>query len=253
MKKYKYLNMEKENGIGTIRFCRPDQLNAMNRNFMNEIILSLAEMNDDDEIKVVILTGSGRAFMAGADIKEYATQTDAEFMDFQKRGVKLYEGIEHSAKPYIAMVDGYALGGGFEIACACDLIIASENSTFGLPEVHLGLVPGGGGTQRLIQKIGINRIKEMLYLGGSYSAETMYNWGIINYITSKENLEEKTFEIAKKLTRRPSAAIGQLKRLANLSTSPIDFDKRIYDEGETVFNLFKTDIAKELINKFIKK
>lgn len=253
MNQYRYLEIRKEKSIGTVKFCRPNQLNAMNKEFMNEIILAFTEMNNDSEIKVVIITGSGRAFMAGADIKEYASQTDKEFLDFQQCGIKLYQAAERCSKPYIAMVNGYALGGGFEIACACDMIIASENSKFGLPEVHLGLIPGGGGTQRLIQKIGINRVKEMLYLGSSYSAEIMHEWGVVNYITKEECLEEKTLEIAEKLTRRPSTSIAQLKRLAYLSTCPIGLDERMGDEAKTVLKLFKTNEAKELINSFIIK
>lgn len=253
MSKYSFLEILKKDSVGVVRFCRPEQLNAMNRAFMDEIITAFQEMNQDDDVKVVIVTGSGRAFMAGADIKEYADQTDEAFISFQKRGIQLYREAERSNKPYIAMVNGYALGGGFEIACSCDLIVASESAEFGLPEVHLGLVPGGGGTQRLIQKIGINRIKEILYLGGRFTAEQFKEWGIVNYVTSKDELEEKTFEIASKLARRPSSAIAELKRLAYLSTCPVDLEERMQEEGKAVFKLFKTLEAKTLIDEFKRK
>lgn len=253
MKEYKFLEVLIKDSIGIVKFCRPEQLNAMNRAFMDEIIDAFHSLNENDEIKVVIVRGSGRAFMAGADIKEYANQSDEEFLSFQERGIQMYQEAERSSKPFIAMVDGYALGGGFEIACSCDLIIASENSEFGLPEVHLGLVPGGGGTQRLIQKIGINRVKEVLYLGGKFSAQLLHEWGIVNYVTTKEELEEKTLVLANKLARRPTSSIAELKRLIYLSTCPIDLDERMKDEGNSVFRLFKTQTAKKLIEKFIKK
>lgn len=253
MKEYKFLKVIIKGSIGIVQFCRPEVLNAMNRAFMDEIIDAFHSLNMNDDINVVIVKGSGRAFMAGADIKEYANQSDEEFLSFQKRGIQMYQEAERSSKPYIAMVDGYALGGGFEIACSCDLIIASENSEFGLPEVHLGLVPGGGGTQRLIQKIGINRVKEVLYLGGKFSAQILHEWGIVNYITKKDDLEEKTFELANKLARRPTSSISELKRLVYLSTCPIDLDERMKQEGDSVFKLFKTNTAKALIEKFIKK
>ena len=159
----------------------------MNRAFMDEIVEAFTEMNADDEVRAVIVTGNGRAFM-----------------------------LENLSKPVIAAVNGFALGGGFEIACACDLIIASKEAKFGLPEVHLGLVPGGGGTQRLIQKLSINRIKQMLFLGDQYTAEQMREWGVVNYVTEPEELEAFTVSIAQKLARRSPAALAELKRLVYL-------------------------------------
>lgn len=250
---YQYLTVDRRSQIGVVTFRRPSQMNAMNRVFMDEIIGAFHELNEDDDIRVVVVTGEGRAFMAGADIKEYSSQSDQEFDAFQQRGIELYHQAERSKKPFIAMVNGYALGGGFEIACACDLIIASDDAKFGLPEVHLGLIPGGGGTQRLIQKIGINRIKQMLYLGDQYTAQQMQAWGVVNYVTTAENLEETCMQLASKLARRSPEAIAQLKRLAYLSTCPVDLDARMKDEGATVFRLFKTAQAQKRILDFIRK
>nr|WP_278276530.1 enoyl-CoA hydratase/isomerase family protein [Anaerotruncus rubiinfantis] len=244
---------EKQGPVGFVRFNRPDQLNAMNRAFMDEIVEAFTEMNADDEVRAVIVTGNGRAFMAGADIKEYAVQTDAQFLAFQERGTALYRQAERGKKPFIAMVNGFALGGGFEIACACDLIIASKEAKFGLPEVHLGLVPGGGGTQRLIQKLSINRIKQMLFLGDQYTAEQMQEWGVVNYVTEPEELEAFTVSIAQKLARRSPAALAELKRLVYLSTCPKDLDERMTEEGNTVLRLFKTPEARQKIEDFMNK
>lgn len=250
---YQYLTLEKQNGIAVITFRRPDQLNAMNRTFMDEIVNAFRYANEDNSVRVVLVTGEGRAFMAGADIKEYAAQTEEEFRSFQKKGWELYNEAEKSEKPFIAVVNGFALGGGFEIAMACDMIIASEDAVFGLPEVHLGLVPGGGGTQRLIQKLGINRVREILYLGGKYSASKMLDWGVVNYVVQGDELLLFAKEIAAKLTRRSPLAIAQLKRLAYLSTCPVDLETRMTEEGKSLYALFHTPEAQKKIQDFANK
>lgn len=250
---YKYLTLEKQDGIAIVTFMRPEQMNAMNREFMNEIVDAFREANEDNSVKVVLVTGSGKAFMAGADIKEYAAQTDEEFLAFQKKGWELYDEAEKGKKPFIAVVNGYALGGGFEIAAACDLIVASENAQFGLPEVHLGLVPGGGGTQRLIQKIGINRVKEILYFGGKFSAAQMKDWGIVNHVVPADQLMDFAKEWAAKLTRRSPEALAALKELAYLSTCPQELPDRMTKEAECLFHLYHTPFAKAKINDFANK
>lgn len=250
---YQYLTMEKQDGVALITFRRPKQLNAMNRAFMDEIVHAFHCANEDEEIRAVLVTGEGRAFMAGADIKEYAAQTDEEFLAFQKKGWELYDEAEKGGKPFIAVVNGFALGGGFEIAAACDMVIASENAQFGLPEVHLGLVPGGGGTQRLIQKLGINRVKEILYLGGKYTASQMLEWGVVNYIVAEDALMGFAKDIAAKLTRRSPMAIAQLKRLAHLSTCPVGLEERMKEEGKSLYMLFHTPEAQKKIQDFANK
>ncbi len=250
---YQYLKVEKKDGIAVVTFMRPEQLNAMNRAFMDEIVGAFHEANEDDDVRVVLVTGSGRAFMAGADIKEYAAQTDEEFLAFQKKGWELYDEAEKGKKPFIAVVNGFALGGGFEIAAACDMIVASEDAQFGLPEVHLGLVPGGGGTQRLIQKIGVNRLREILYFGGKFSAAQMKEWGVVNYVVKNNELMDFAMELAAKLTRRSPEAIAALKQLAYLSTCPRELPERMEKEGEYLFDLYHTPFAKKKINDFANK
>lgn len=242
-----------ENGIATLVFNRPDCLNAMNRKMMNEIIDAIKVINENDEVKVAVVRGEGRAFMAGADIKEYGAQSKEEFIAFQEKGKQLYELIENASKPWIAAVDGFALGGGFEIALSCDMILASEHAKMGLPEVFLNLIPGGGGTQRLIQKVGINRVKEILFFGAQYDAVTLNNWGIVNRVFSLDNFYTEVMEFAVKLSRRPQTSITQLKRLANLSLTSLSFEQKIEDEAETVRQLFLQDEAQNAIQNFIKK
>ncbi len=252
-KSFKNIFVEIDNGIAVLVFNRPDQLNAMNRQMMDEIIEAIISINANEEVKVAVIRGEERAFMAGADIKEYGNQTTEEFISFQEKGKRLYEVIENSSKPWIAAVNGYALGGGFEIALSCDLILASEQATMGLPEVFLSLIPGGGGTQRLVQKIGINRVKEMLFMGSALDAKQMYDWGIVNRIFNEEDFLNQVFDFAKKLSRRPSNSITELKRLANLSLTEMPFNQRISDEANTVKDLYLGEEAQTAIQDFIKK
>lgn len=251
--KYKNIQLEIENEMAVLKFNRPDQLNAMNREMMDEIINAIETVNANEEVKIGIIKGNGRAFMAGADIKEYGNQSSEQFKSFQERGEKLYESIENAPQPWIAAVNGFALGGGFEIALSCDMILASETAKMGLPEVFLCLVPGGGGTQRLIQKIGINRVKEMLFTGGQYTSKSLFDWGIVNHIFKAEEFEAEVSRFAQKLTRRPHKALKELKRLAHLSLSPLPFDQKMKEESKTVSALFHSKEAKKAIQDFIDK
>ena len=250
---YKNITVNIKNKIAVLSFNRPDQLNAMNREMMDEIIGAIEEINANNEVHVAIIRGEGRAFMAGADIKEYGSQTSEQFKAFQDRGVKLYETIENAPIPWIAAVNGFALGGGYEIAISCDMILASEDAKMGLPEVFLSLVPGGGGTQRLIQKIGINRVKEMLFTGGQYTAKVLFDWGIVNHVFKEDEFDTEVLRFAGKLTRRPPNALKQLKRLAHLSLSPVPFEQKIEEEGKAVSELFYSAEAKKAIQNFIAK
>jgi enoyl-CoA hydratase/carnithine racemase len=253
MKVFKTIQIEVIDKIAVLKFNRSSQLNAMNRLMMDEIVEGIRWINSSDEVNVAVITGEGRAFMAGADIKEYGSQTAEEFDAFQEKGMQLYDAIEHASKPWIAAVNGFALGGGFEIALSCDMIVASEDAKMGLPEVFLSLIPGGGGTQRLIQKIGVNRVKEMLFLGGQYDAKTLNNWGIVNGIFPNDNFLSQAMDYAGKLSRRPQRSIAQLKRLVNLSTTATPFEERINNEARTVKKLFLHEEAQQAIQSFIKK
>lgn len=250
---FKHIIVKPENKIGFLIFNRPAQLNAMNREMMDEIIEAILLINANEAINVGVITGTERAFMAGADIKEYGSQTLEQFDAFQKKGIQLYDALENANIPWIAAVNGFALGGGFEIAMACDMIIANESAKMGLPEVFLSLVPGGGGTQRLAQKIGINRAKEVLFTGGQYSAKTFHDWGIVNLLVADGSFDKEVLKFAEKLSRRPKNAIKELKRLANLSITHPSFQQHIEDEGKTVARLFLGNEAQAAIQSFIKK
>jgi len=253
MKQYETIELELENGIATLVLNRPEFLNAMNLQMMNEIIDALTIIINDSSLRVAVITGKGRSFMAGADIKEYAVQTPEQFKSFQQKGIKLYQMIENAGVPFIAAVNGFALGGGFEIALACDFIIAIDSAKMGLPEVHLGLIPGGGGTQRLLYKIGMSRVKEMLMLGQSYSAQQMLEWGIVNIICADGDLAITVKETADKFKRRPAQSLSVIKKLLHPDVIEAPFSDRISKEGDEVFHLFYSSLAQELIKKFAKK
>lgn len=253
MNNYDTITCTVEEGVGRLQFNRPGLLNAMNRRMMDEIIHALETIMHDPTIKVGVITGSGRAFMAGADIKEYSRQTPDEFAGFQAKGRRLYALIEQADIPFIAAVNGFALGGGFEIALACDFIVAAASAKMGLPEVHLGLIPGGGGAQRLLQRVGIGRAKEMLLLGQSYSADQMEEWGILHAVAEDEVLEKKVAELAEKLKRRPAQAVKAIKAMLAPSAVEAPFETRLDREGAAVAALFHTPVAAQLIQKFTEK
>lgn len=253
MRNFNNIIVSENESVATLTFNRPHLLNAMNSEMMDEIIDALKVIRENENIRVAVITGEGRAFMAGADIKEYAVQTSEQFKAFQSKGKELYQLIEEADIPFIAAVNGVALGGGFEIALACDFIIAGDSAKMGLPEVHLALIPGGGGTQRLLQKTGMNRVKEMLMLGNTYTAMQMFEWGVVNKVIADSELNKAVNEIADKLKRRPAQSLKAIKVLLQPNAVEQPFSQRIDKEGLEVFNLFYSPQAQDLINKFVSK
>jgi enoyl-CoA hydratase/carnithine racemase len=252
--KYQYILAEVKDKIAWLTFNRPEQLNAMNMQMMTEIIHSLEEINaaDPGQVRVAVITGAGKAFMAGADIKEYAQQTPGEFEDFQIRGHSLYGAIEDNAKPVIAAINGYAFGGGFEIALACDIIVAAGGAKMGLPEILLDLIPGGGGTLRLSKKIGVNLANEMVMTGRTVLAEEMYRHGLINYLYPKENFIEKVTEFAALLADKEPDRLQTIKQLTKLSAGGVaPAAQKI--ENAALNNFYQSKEAKEKIEAFYQK
>ena len=221
--KYEHIILDINNKIAWIKFNRPEQLNAMNALMMDEIIhaLDFVDKADTSEIGVVVITGAGKAFMAGADIKEYAQQTEAQFDAFQLKGHSLYAGIENNSKVVIAAINGYAFGGGFEIALACDMIVASAGAKMGLPEILLNLIPGGGGSLRLTKKIGINLTNEIVMTGRTLVAEEMHARGVINYIYPRENFIEKATEFAQTFAAQLPDRLLAIKQLTQEAANGI--------------------------------
>jgi enoyl-CoA hydratase/3-hydroxypropionyl-coenzyme A dehydratase len=252
--KYQHIIFNVKDKIAWLIFNRPEQLNAMNAQMMNEIIDALAEINiaDSKQLRVAVITGAGKAFMAGADIKEYAQQTQEQFEDFQLKGRSLYAAIEENAKPVIAAINGYAFGGGFEIALACDMVVAVEGAKMGLPEILLNLIPGGGGTLRLSKKIGINLANEMIMTGRTVLAEEMHRHGLVNYLYPKETFLEKVTEFAASFTDKEPDRLQAIKQLTQLSAGGFAMGSQSM-EFAALNNFYQSKEGQEKIQEFYKK
>lgn len=247
-----FIQLTEENGIATLAFNRPDQLNAMNRAMMDEIIEALKSIHASPSIKVAIITGRGKAFMAGADLKEYAGQTEIEFERFQSQGRTMYSLIEGNAKPVIAAVQGYAFGGGMEIALACDLVFATDSAQFGLPEIKLALIPGGGGTQRLVKKTSLNFAKELLLSGRPASADELKQRGLVNRICTDADLQSETIAFATDLCKRSSDALRAIKQLAELAGNDIS-ESSYRLEMQWLGQFYRSAEGQERIQNFLKR
>jgi enoyl-CoA hydratase len=217
MAEFEYLGLKVKNGILTITISRPDKMNALNLALVEEIRTAIQKVYDDKEIKGVIIIGDGeKAFVAGADIKEIAELNELNGRKFSENGQEVFALIENCHKPIIAAVNGYALGGGCELAMACHMRIASENAKFGQPEVNLGIIPGYGGTQRLTQLVGKGKALELLMTGDMVSAKEAREIGLVNHIVSnREALIDKCEETLDKITSKAPLAVGMIVNCVN--------------------------------------
>ncbi|MEO8110851.1 MAG: enoyl-CoA hydratase/isomerase family protein [Ginsengibacter sp.] len=251
---YQHILFDVKDKIAWLTFNRPEQLNAMNAQMMNEIIHALGEINlaNTGQVRVAVITGAGKAFMAGADIKEYAQQTQAQFEDFQTKGRSLYAAIEDNAKPVIAAINGYAFGGGFEIALACDMIVAAENTKMGLPEILLNLIPGGGGTLRLSKKIGVNLANEMVMTGRTVLAEELHRHGLINYLYPNDFFIEKVTEFAASFTDKEPDRLRAIKQLTQLSAGGVAMTVEIM-ESAALNSFYLSKEGQQKIQEFYQK
>ena len=190
--------------------------------------------------------------MAGADIKEYAQQTNDEFETFQLRGRTLYSAIEENTKPIIAAINGYAFGGGFEIALACDMILCKQCVKLGLPEINLNLIPGGGGTQRLTRKIGSNLANEIIMTGRTVTAEEMWARGLVNHIYEKDGFIEKVEKFVAELTNRPVDRLRAIKQLTQKSLGKVTLSA-LDMENEQLGKFYSSEEGQEKIQEFYQK
>jgi enoyl-CoA hydratase len=213
---YKHLITSFEEGVLVATINRPDKLNALNRDVFTDLETLLAEVESNDSIRVVVITGAGnKAFVAGADISEFLGLIGEEGMDLAKRGQHVFLRIENSSKPFIAAVNGFALGGGCELAMACHFRLASDQAKFGQPEVNLGLIPGYGGTQRLAQLIGKGRAMELLMTGNMIDAVTALQFGLVNHVVPPQELLSQTIDIGKLISQKAPLAIEKCIKAVN--------------------------------------
>lgn len=239
-------------GIYTITINRPDKLNALNKDVFTDLNTALDEIERNPEIRSVIITGAGpKAFVAGADITEFGGLNKEAAMALAKRGQDIFARIENSSKPIVAAVNGFALGGGCELAMSCHFRIAGENAKFGQPEVNLGLIPGYGGTQRLVQLIGKGKAMELLVSAHMIDANEAKQLGLVNYVTTAETLLDHTRKILEVVNSKAPLAIAGCIKAANA----------VYDESKDGYaleieefgNAFDTDDMKEGLTAFLEK
>lgn len=250
---YKNILVEENKGITTIRINRPNKLNALNKETIQELHEAFKEEEEDGDTKVIILTGSGeKAFVAGADISEFANFSVAEGTKLAGKGQELlFDFIENMSKPVIAAVNGFALGGGLELAMSCHFRLASDNAKMGLPEVSLGVIPGYGGTQRLPQLVGKGRAMEMIMTAGMIDANKALDYGLVNHVVPQAELIPLCEKIANRIANNSLVAIKSAIRAinANYKDGVNGFEVEIEEFG----NCFDTNDFTEGTTAFLQK
>ncbi|WP_339608954.1 enoyl-CoA hydratase-related protein [uncultured Planktosalinus sp.] len=245
--------LETKNHITTITVNRPSKLNALNTATIKELHIAIKTANDDIDTKVILLTGSGeKAFVAGADISEFASYSVKEGKKLSSQGHEtLFNYLANLSTPVIAVINGFALGGGLELAMAAHFRIASDNAKMGLPEVSLGVIPGYGGTQRLPQLVGKGRAMEMIMTGGMIDANQALNYGLVNYVTTYEDLMPLAEKLAEKIMKNSTVAIASAIRAINANYK--DGVNGFATEIEEFGNSFGTSDFKEGTAAFLEK
>jgi enoyl-CoA hydratase len=250
--KYDNIIVEKKDHVGLIKINRPESLNALNQKTICELINAVNDFDIDTEIKVAVITGEGKAFIAGADIKEMKDMTPLQAKEFGSLGHDLMHMLERSQVIYIAAVNGFALGGGCELMMACDLMIASKNAVMGQPEINLGVHPGFGGTQRLPRLIGSPKAKELMLTGRNIKADEAFAIGLINKVVEPESLMDEAEKLAMVIASKSMVQIGFIKELVNKGIN-VDLQTACNLEISYFSASFATHDQKEGMTAFIEK
>lgn len=250
---YRNLDISNRGAVRHIVVNRPDKLNALNRETLNELTIAFAQAAQDEAVRAVVLAGAGeKAFVAGADIAEMNGYTPVQAQGFSRAGQRLMSSIERLGKPVIARVQGFALGGGMELAMACHLRVASEKARFGQPEINLGLIPGFGGTQRLLRLAGRAAALELCLLGAPINAQRAYELGVVNRVVAPETLDDAVNAMADQLAAAaPLAAAGILDAILQGGESVID--QGLEFETQAFALAFSTDDMREGTTAFLEK
>jgi enoyl-CoA hydratase len=249
---YETLVLEKRDRVAIITINRPEKRNALNIKTREEGAALLEELRNDSAVGVVVFTGAGdKAFIAGADIAEFAGRTSIMQRDVMMAR-SLFTAIDTFPKPVIAMINGFCLGGGCELALACDIRIASENAQFGQPEINLGIIPGGGGTQRLTRLVGEGKAMEMILTGQFIDAKTAHAIGLVNHVVPADQLEAKTMEIAQHIARKSPIAL-QLAKEAVKIASRSNLDEGLRREVDLFALCFSTEDKDEGVSAFLER
>lgn len=246
------LLVEKRGRVALVTVNRPDKMNALNVKTREEIIAVFKELGEDKDIRVVVITGAGeKAFIAGADIGEFSGKTALEQREIMQRS-RAFDAMEDFPKPVIAMINGYALGGGCELALACDIRIASAKAKLGQPEVKLGLIPGGGGTQRLARAIGEGKAMELILTGDMVDAEEALRLGLVNQVVAPENLEDRAMELANKIAEMSPIALAMAKKSVK-NAARLDLAAGLEAESNLFALCFASEDKEEGVRAFLEK
>lgn len=253
MAEYSTILLSKEDGIATLTINRPKALNALNSTVLDEMSAAFDDLAADDDVQVVIVTGSGeKAFVAGADITQMRPMNAGEGKAFAEKGEGLFLKIDHFPKPVIAAVNGFALGGGCELAMACDIRLASEKAKIGQPEVNLGIIPGFGGTQRLPRLVGRGMAKLMIYTGDMIDAQEALRIGLVQKVTAPEELLGEAKAIAKRIMAKSPMAVRMAKLAINRGLE-MDLDTAMQYEAFVFGTCFAGEDQEEGMGAFVEK
>lgn len=244
---FEFIEATAEGQLGLIFLNRPQVLNAINRQMVSEILTAMESFDGDENIRVIVLSGKGRAFAAGADIDEMVNDT---VVDFELRNqFKDWDLLAMIKKPIIGAVHGFSLGGGFELALCCDLLFAADDAEFGFPEVNLGVMPGAGGTQRLTKLVGKTKAMEWLFTGKRIMAQEALRFGIVNQLVAKEVLMEETIKIAKNIASKAPLSIRLIKESVQKAID-VPLNEGIHFERKNFYLLFSSEDQKEGMKAF---
>ncbi|MDD4776548.1 MAG: short-chain-enoyl-CoA hydratase [Syntrophomonas sp.] len=250
---FENLILEKENDIAILYINRPKYLNALNAQTLEEISRAVDEVSKDSEVKVLIITGAGdKSFVAGADINFMLPLSPAEGRCFSDMGEKVFRKLELMEKPVIAAINGFALGGGCELAMACDVRLAADNALFGQPEVGLGIIPGFGGTQRLPRLVGEGRAKELTYTADNIKADEAYRIGLVNHVYPAAELMDQAKKMASRISAKAPLAVGYAK-FAIGKGMQVDIDTAMSIESDMFGMCCATDDKNEGLGAFVEK
>lgn len=249
---YNTMCVKVSEGIAVVRFNRPEAMNAANEEMSYERVELYSGLAYDPAVRVVIITGNEKAYCAGGDLAAFSKFDPQQAKEFAMRGLNYQKILMDMPKPTIAAVSGYAFGGGMENVLLCDLRIAAENAKFALPEIKVGIFPGGGGTQRLVQNTSICKAKEMIFLGEPIGAMEALGLGIVNKVVPYEELMNAAMAWARKLCQRPPVALSEAKKAINMAWST-DIYAGMEREIEAWSNLYATEDQKEGMNAFLEK
>ncbi len=248
----KYINFKKRDGISWVQFNRPEKLNALNPEVFKDLETVIAKCEDDDTIRVLILKGNDKAFVAGADIEHMAKADIKLAYKLTDQTMRVQERLADLSKPTIAAISGYALGAGCEVALCCDFRIAAENAVFGFPEITLGVIPGGGGTQRISRLVGLGPATELLFLGEMIKADKAEKIGLVNKVVPLDSLYDETVGLASKIMQRSAVALRAAKTAMRKGLGS-SLKEGLQIEQDLFCMLFGTEDQKEGMEAFLKK